>query len=94
MKITPRNILRHELIGLKAEVIDAKNKYLVGISGFILDETRNMILIGEPDGKKRWVIKEQVVLRIYLPDGKKVRVEGKVLVGRPEDRLKKKIYYW
>ncbi|RLE60493.1 MAG: ribonuclease P protein subunit [Thermoprotei archaeon] len=94
MKITPRNILRHELIGLKAEIIDAKNKCLVGISGLILDETRNMILIGEPGGKKRWVIKEQVVLRIYLPDGKRVRVEGKVLVGRPEDRLKKKIYYW
>ncbi len=94
MRITPKNIVRHELIGLKAEVVDSPNKYLLGISGIILDETKNMLLIGQPGGKKRWVIKKQVKLRIYLPDGKRVIVDGKILTDRPEDRLKKKLYDW
>ncbi len=94
MRHTPRNILRHELIGLKAEVVDSTNKSQVGISGVILDETRNMLLIGVPGGKKKWVAKKDVVLRIMLPDGVRVLVEGRALVGRPEERLKKRLRDW
>lgn len=94
MKITPRNLLNHELIGLEAEVVESSNKDLVGIRGLILDETRNTLLIGQPGGKKRRVLKHVAVFRIILPDGTKVKVEGKVLVGRPEERLKRKYYRW
>ncbi len=94
MRHTPRNILRHELIGLKAEVVDAKNPSLIGKNGLILDETRNMLLIGEPGGPKSWVQKDVVKLRIWLPDGTRLLIEGRVLVGRPEERLKKKLYKW
>ncbi len=94
MRITPRNILRHELIGLEAEVIDSPNKCLVGIKGLILDETRNTLLLGEPGGSKKRVLKHLAVFRIKLPDGTVVRVDGRVLVGAPEDRLKKRVYKW
>jgi ribonuclease P protein subunit POP4 len=94
MKITPNNILRHELIGLEAEVVDSKNPFQVGIKGIILDETLKTITIGFPGGRKRIVLKNQVVLRVKLPDGLTVKVDGKYLVGRPEERLKKKIYEW
>ncbi|MCC6040228.1 MAG: ribonuclease P protein component 1 [Thermofilum sp.] len=94
MRITPRNILRHELIGLEAEVIDSPNKCLVGIKGLILDETRNTLLLGEPGGSKKRVLKHLAVFRIKLPDGTVVRVDGRVLVGAPEDRLKKRVYRW
>lgn len=94
MRITPRNILRHELIGLEAEVIDSPNKCLVGIKGLILDETRNTLLLGEPGGSKKRVLKHLAVFRIKLPDGTVVRVDSRVLVGAPEDRLKKRVYRW
>jgi ribonuclease P protein subunit POP4 len=94
LRITPRNILRHELIGLEAEVIDSPNKCLVGIKGLILDETRNTLLLGEPGGSKKRVLKHLAVFRIKLPDGTVVRVDGRVLVGAPEDRLKKRVYRW
>jgi ribonuclease P protein subunit POP4 len=94
LRITPWNILRHELIGLEAEVIDSPNKCLVGIKGLILDETRNTLLLGEPGGSKKRVLKHLAVFRIKLPDGTVVRVDGRVLVGAPEDRLKKRVYRW
>lgn len=75
--------LRCELIGLVVEVVEAKNKALVGIKGKVVDETRNMVVVGD---KK--LVKDQVVFDVHY-DGKKVRVEGRRLVGRPEERLKK-----
>jgi ribonuclease P protein subunit POP4 len=68
-----------ELIGLDAEVIQSTNKALVGIKGKIIDETKNMLLIGN---KK--ITKSQVILKI-----KDQLIDGKTLVGRSEDRLKK-----
>jgi ribonuclease P protein subunit Rpp29 (EC 3.1.26.5) len=94
LRINPRNILNHELIGLDAEVVDSPNKCLVGIKGIILDETRNTLLLGEPGGVKKRVLKHLAVFRIKLPDGTTVRVDGRVLVGAPEDRLKKRFYKW
>ncbi len=43
MKITPRNLLKHELIGLLVEVIDSSHKGFVGISGIVVDETMKTI---------------------------------------------------
>lgn len=81
MKIN--NIIKGELIGLDVEVIKAKNKTMEGMKGKITDETRNMIIL---DGKR--IIKDHVVLNIKK--GANIyEVNGKLLVGRPEDRLKK-----
>lgn len=93
MKITPRNILRHELIGLPVEVVEASNKSLLGIKGLVLDETKNTLIIGVPGGEKKTLLKFQAVFLFELPDGIRVRVDGRYLVGRPEERLKAKLYY-
>jgi len=85
-----KNILRHELIGLECEVVGASNKSLVGIFGKIQDETMKTLVIG--DARKR-VAKQGTRLRLHLHD-KKIMVEGDLLVGRPEDRIKKKIKNW
>ncbi|ABL77894.1 ribonuclease P protein component 1 [Thermofilum pendens] len=94
MKITPKNILRHELIGLEACVVKSKNPSQVGICGLILDETYKTIVIGVPGGPKKRIFKAQVVLRIKLPDGKELLVDGAFLVGRPEERLKRRVMLW
>lgn len=87
MKIQPADIVRSELIGLEVEIIDSKNKSLIGLKGLIIDETKNMLSI-EKDGVVKSVIKSQVTLKISF-EGQTFQIDGKVLVGRPEDRLKK-----
>jgi len=84
---TPENILRHELIGLKVKIAKSSNKSLERISGIIIDETKNMLII-ESKGKRKMIPKTEATLSISLENGKVVEIEGKLLVGRPEDRIK------
>lgn len=88
---TPYNILRHELIGLRAEVASAKDHGLVGISGTIIDETKNTVTIKGQKRSKKTVPKENITLSIHTEGGDKLLVNGSLLLGRPVERLKKKI---
>jgi len=88
--INERNLVRHELIGLEVEVKKSTNKSQIDIKGRVVDETYNMLIIETKKGEK-WVEKKSCVFIFKLPNGKKVEVEGWVLVGRPEDRIKKKL---
>ncbi|RLI24111.1 MAG: ribonuclease P protein subunit [Candidatus Hecatellales archaeon] len=88
MPLTPRNIVRHELIGLEARVAGSSHKGYVGISGRVVDETRNMLVILSQNGFKK-IPKKTSTFHFKLPDGSLVEVEGWKIVGRPEDRVKK-----
>ncbi len=89
--ITPNNIIRHELIGLNVEIIDSTNPNLISIKGRVVDETKNTLLIEKfKDGKEVRVPKDICTFRFELKDVY-VDVMGIYIVGRPEDRLKKKI---
>ena len=88
MPITKENVLQHELIGLKAEVVESSNPQLAGRKGKIVDETRNTLTLEEGEDLKV-LPKKEVSLSVTLPKGEKVKVEGKKLVARPEDRVKK-----
>lgn len=79
-------ILRHELIGLNAKVIESKNQANVAIQGKIGDETKNTITIIQGNKKKR-LMKKNVVLEITFKN-KRFHVDGKLLAKRPEDRIK------
>lgn len=85
----PGNITQHELIGLKAEIKESKNKSLTGLKGKVIDETRNMLKIETEKGEKE-IPKKDCTFSFKLDD-KKVQVEGRLLVGRPEDRIKRKV---
>ncbi|MDD1677099.1 MAG: ribonuclease P protein subunit [Methanomicrobiales archaeon] len=84
--ITPQNVLRHELIGLAAEVVRASNGTYCGVSGVITDETRNMLVIRTARGVKN-VPKNACIIRLALPGGSIVEVEGSALVAAPEKRI-------
>ncbi|WP_297465282.1 ribonuclease P protein component 1 [Thermococcus sp.] len=86
-RVTAKNIVWHELIGLKAKIIRASHPGLVGIEGYVLDETRNTLTIG---GERVWVIPKDVVELEFETGDKRIRIKGKELVGRPEMRLKKR----
>ena len=88
MNVTP-SIVQHEFIGLETKVIKSSNPHVVGITGRVVDETRNTLTILHNDERKV-VIKDTAVFVFVMPDGTVVELDGKVIMGRPEDRIKKR----
>ena len=86
--ITPYNILRHELVGLKAKAQTRGKKSKI-IEGEVEFETERTIRLKTPQGVKT-ITKESSTLELWLDDGAIVVVEGTLLAQRPEDRIKKK----
>lgn len=82
------DVLKQEFIGTDIEIADAKNKGTIGLNGRVVDETKNMLII-EHHGQVKRLIKDHVTIRIAIK-GKTYEINGKLLVGRPEDRLKKR----
>ena len=89
MKVTP-DIIRYEFIGTEAKVVKSRHAGYVGISGEVIDETRNSFTIFH-QGKGKNIIKNSAVFNFKFSDGTVVEIDGKLLVGRPENRLKKGI---
>ncbi len=88
MSMNIRNVLQHELIGLEVEVTESTNLYLEGKKGIIMDETRNTLTIKE-EGELKMLPKKEIVFSVKTPEGEKVKVKGRKIVARPEDRTKK-----
>ncbi|MEM5872771.1 MAG: ribonuclease P protein subunit [Candidatus Aenigmatarchaeota archaeon] len=88
------NLVRHELIGLKVKILDSKNKSLKKIKGIVVDETYNTIIIEKKNKKRKVVPKKSTIFLFELDNNKKVKVLGDILIGRPEDRIKKKFPKW
>jgi len=80
-------LLTEGLIGFKTKIIDSKNKDNIGICGEIIDETRNMMIIKTKDDQKK-IIKEHNTFEV-TKNNNKITIDGKHLIGRPEERIKK-----
>jgi ribonuclease P protein subunit POP4 len=89
MKVTP-DIIRGEFIGTEAKVSKSKHSGYVGLSGRIIDETRNTFTILH-EGKRKKIVKNSAIFHFKFSDGTVVEIDGKLLLGRPEDRLKKHV---
>jgi ribonuclease P protein subunit POP4 len=91
--MTPENLIKHELIGLKVKVVSSTNQSQIGLEGEVSDESRNTLTIETSSGS-RSIPKDQATFEFILPSGESVRVDGKLLVARPEDRVKKSLKKW
>lgn len=91
--ITPKNLIRHELIGLKVKIERSTDKTLKKRIGKVIDESYNMLKI-ETRKNEIFVPKKNCIFIFTLPNKTKVMVDGKLLIGRPEDRIKKKLPTW
>ncbi len=102
MKLTPHNIIHHELIGLDTKVVDSTNCSLIGIEGRIIDETKNMLTIRTAAQEKK-VSKSCSSFMFTIPssvahrtvDGKRylsltLKVDGRLLLSQPENRIQTK----
>lgn len=93
--INPKNIFQHELIGLSVKVVNSTHDGFIGIEGKVVDETKNTIKIEQKDETEKIVPKRIATFHFNLPDGIIIEIEGKIIIARPEDRIKKKFRkYW
>ena len=90
--LTPKNILRHELLGLRVKARPFKGNYIH--IGEVVGETRNMLKILRDDGRIVSLPKEAYLFEFRLPSNEKILVDGRMLIGRPEERLKKRVRRW
>lgn len=82
----PKNLTKHELIGLTCTVVESTDPGLIGVEGLVVGETRNMLHI-ETVSKVKKVPKENCVF-VFKIDGR-AKVSGEKLLARPEDRVKR-----
>lgn len=87
--VKPMNILRHELIGLPVRVVEDSNPCNVSISGRVIDESRKTLVIRQGMKIKR-IAKENASFLFSLAEGE-IEVKGSALMGRPEERVKRRI---
>ncbi len=108
MSITAKNLLKHELIDLEVKIEKSTSRNMEGLTGRVVDESYNTLTI-ETDAKPRKskkvvkkkpklvekvIPKSNSVFIFGLPNGVKVQVVGQMLIGRPEDRIKKRFGRW
>ncbi len=85
--IDAHNLPAHELIGLNAKVIKSPDAGKIGLSGKIVDETKNMFEI-EKRGKTMKIPKREAVMEFRLSGKKLGVIECSRIICRPEDRIK------
>ena len=81
--------LQNEFIGLNAKVVRSSHPDYIGITGRVVDETRNTLVIRHKN-KNKIIVKNTAVFHFVLQDGTTIEIDGNAIVGRPEDRLKKR----
>ena len=81
----------HELVGLFLTVSDSTDETLIGRSGIIVDETKNLLRIKSLSGNLFSLPKSVVKLKVHLPGGS-LSLNGSSLINRPEDRTLKMRY--
>lgn len=89
MKITP-SIIQTEFTNLNAKIVKSANRSIVGLSGKVVDETQKTFTIIY-NNKRKIVPKEQTLFHFTLADETVMEIEGNILLGKPADRIKKKI---
>lgn len=78
------------MIGLVAKVVRSSHKDYVGIEGLVVMESRNMIVLATRTSATKRIPKKAVVLELDIPENGKIQIAGADIVGRPENRIKKR----
>jgi len=88
LRITGKNIAKHELIGLPVKVVRYSNRLLENVEGRVWWESKNMLWIKREDRRVVKVFKAGGIFLFRLPDNTWVKVNGELINHRPEDRVK------
>ncbi|PIN76404.1 hypothetical protein COV17_02675 [Candidatus Woesearchaeota archaeon CG10_big_fil_rev_8_21_14_0_10_36_11] len=74
----------HELIGKKVKVVTSSNNANLGITGTLVDETKNTFVI-ETDKGLKTILKNNITI-VLCETG--TQIAGRDISKRPEDRVK------
>ena len=92
--IPPEQLAFHELIGLAVLVESSCDPTLKGLSGFVVDETKNTLKIETGSGLVKTVPKSGTEFIFTIPErisenGRiSVKIQGNVLLSQPQNRIK------
>jgi ribonuclease P protein subunit POP4 len=86
MKVSPSNLIYHNLVGLSVKVMSAADPSQQGVEGKVVDETSRMLMISTRCGE-RMIPKSYSRFSFHLPP--EVVVEGNEIAQNSEDRLKR-----
>ena len=89
---TNKNIVLHELIGLRVKVVKCFDRKQAGLEGKVIDETKNTLVIATMTGTKR-LVKSSSTFRFYL-NGKAFVVDGLEINSRPYERIEKSMKFY
>ncbi len=84
----PFNILRHEMTGLDVDVMPLSGESYK-MRGKVYKETKNVFLIEDRNNNIKMFPKNSIILTTQLDDGSVVKIDGNLMLGRPEERIKK-----
>ncbi len=84
------SIVQDEFLGLELTVVKSFNYSNVGITGKVVNETRNTFTILQ-NGEQKVLVKDTSVFRFKMTAETVVEIDGKAIMGRPEDRIKKRL---
>jgi len=85
----PYNILGHEMIGLDVEILPISGESYK-MQGKVHSETRNVFLVKDNNNNIKMFPKNSIMLIAQLDDGSVVKIDGNLMLGRPEERIKKR----
>jgi RNase P/RNase MRP subunit p29 len=87
--VTKNDILLRTLINTQLEIIESSNSKLIGLSGVLVNESKELFFIRTLNNEIKKVLKKIVIFIIIFPDNTKIKIDGKLLFGTLSDRIKK-----
>ena len=84
--ITAENIIAHEMIGLKTEIVESSNPQIIQLNGTIIDETKSMFTLKTKKGLKK-IPKANSKWKFVLDH--KCILNGSSIAQKPHERLRK-----
>ena len=79
------NVQILEIIGLTCTIVDSTNKELVGITGKIINENKNMLTLNTKFGEK--LIPKNICEFKITKNNEILTISGSLLSKRPHERL-------
>lgn len=82
------NLRYHEILGLPVRVVSSIDPGIEGVEGMVVNETMKTIEI-RVGGREVVTFKSGTRYRFKIPEtGEVVDIDGDMLLGRPEDRVR------
>ena len=92
MAYSNRNIVINELIGLKARVVKSLDRKQRGVSGIVVDETKNTLVLETKTGRKSII--KKVSTFIFYSGSDSFTVKGEEINFRPHERIEKAMKFY